>query len=105
MRMTVNQLVAKEIYDINYIEVPLLLSYLGIEKHMQEHIPKFLGKLVLLSLENGVTQFICFFYGLRTQGFVRLLAVPWAFLAEFIEHIENPSESLHFFLSCMHMRQ
>ena len=42
MGMSVYELVAKEIYDVHYIVMLLFLSYLGIEKHMEEYIAELL---------------------------------------------------------------
>ena len=90
MRMAVYKLVAEEVYHIHYIKVLLLLTYLCVEKDMKEHISKFLGQFPFLSLEDSVTEFIYFLYG--------LLAVPWTFFPEFIKDFYNAGKSLLFFL-------
>ena len=104
MRMTINQFVTKEVYDINYIIMLLFLADLGVEQHMEQDITQFLGQFMFISIENGSVEFLYFLYGLRTKRLVGLLAVPWAFLSKFIKDIQDASECLKFLFSCMHFR-
>ena len=72
----------------------LFLTYLGIEYHVQKHITKFLGKFMLLSLEDSITQLIYFLESLRTQRFIGLFPVPRTFLAQLVKNIQKTAESL-----------
>ena len=69
---------------------------------MQQHVAQFLADIRLVVLEQGVAQFECLFYGVGSKRLVGLLAVPRTFLAQLVEHIQQTSESLEFFFSCMH---
>ena len=69
---------------------------------MQQHVAQFLADIRLVVLKQGVAQFECLFYGVGSKRLVGLLAVPRTFLAQLVEHIQQTSESLEFFFSCMH---
>ena len=96
------EFVDKLVADIRHVKLLLLLAYLGIEAHMQQHVAQFLADIRLVVLEQGVAQFECLFYGVGSKRLVGLLAVPRTFLAQLVEHIQQTSESLEFFFSCMH---
>ena len=102
MRVPVYQLVTKEVDNIDYIKVLLLLPDLGIEQHVQKHVAEFLRKFMLIACQDGSVELVHFFNSLRTERLIGLLPVPWAFLPKFVQHIQNPSECLHFFFSSMH---
>ena len=103
MRMAVYKLVTKEIYDINNVVMLLFLAYLGIEQHMEKHVAELLGQFVFVACQDGSVELIYLFYRLRTKRLIGLLAVPRAFFPKFVKDVQNSSECLQFFFSCMHV--
>ena len=105
MRMTVYQLVAQLVANVGNIEVTLLASYLGIKDHMQEHVTQLLADVLVVVLEQSVTQLKRLLYRVGTQAFVGLFAVPRTFLPQVVHHIQQTTECLQFFFFCMHKRK
>ena len=102
VRMTEDELVHQLVADISNVELFLLLSYLGIEAYVQQHVAKLLADIGLVVLHESVTQLVCLFYGIGAQRLIGLLSVPRTFLAQLVQNVQQPAESLHFFFSCMH---
>ena len=102
VRMAEDKLVRLLIAHISDIEFPLFLTYTSIEDDVHYHVAEFLANVLRVVFHQGVAEFEGLFYGVRPQTFVCLLAVPRAFLPKSVEHIEQSSERLKFFLSCMH---
>jgi len=87
--------------DIIDIEFSLLLADFGVESHMQQHVAKLLTYIRIVLPHESITKFVDFLYGVGSQRFIGLLAVPRAFLSEIVEDIEKVSESLQFFFLCV----
>ena len=81
MRMAVDELVYEFVAHVGDIEFALLLSDSCVEAHVQQHVAKLLADVRLVVFQQSVAQFVSFFYGIRAQRLISLLAVPRAFLA------------------------
>ena len=66
---------------------------------MQQHVPEFLGSVMVISLEYGIAQFIHLLEGLRAVRFIRLIPVPRAFDPELIQIVQDPAEGGKLFFS------
>ena len=103
VRVAENEFFTQLVAHVGYVERLLFAAYLGIEAHVQQHVAQFLTNVLLVAAHQRVTQFVGFFYGVGSQAFVGLLAVPRAFHPQFVEHVEQSPERLHFLFSCMHL--
>ena len=81
MRMAVDELVYEFVAHVGDIEFALLLSDSCVEAHVQQHVAKLLADVRLVVFQQSVAQLVSFFYGIRAQRLISLLAVPRAFLA------------------------
>ena len=95
MRMTEYQFVNQMITNVRYIKLRLLLTYPGIECNMQQNVAQLLTDILYVVLHQRVAEFVGFFYRVRAQTLVGLLAIPRTFLAQCIQHVEHASEGLH----------
>ena len=69
---------------------------------MHQHVAQFFHNLVLVVSAQRVAEFEGLFYGVRPQALVGLLFVPRAFFPQLVQHVQQSSEGLHLFFSCMH---
>ena len=62
--MTENQLVDELVAHVGNVKLLFLLSYLGIEAHMQQHVAQLLADVRLVVLHKSVAQLECFLYSI-----------------------------------------
>ena len=92
MRMAEYELVAKLVSSPGSVELLLFRPDLGVEANVQQHVAQFLADVLLVVVHEGIAQLIGFFDGVGAQALVGLLAIPGAFDAQFIEHVQKSSE-------------
>ena len=76
MRMPVHQLAGKAIQNVIDRKCSLLFGHHRIEKHLQQEIAEFAGKLFPVAIVDGLKNFIGFFEGIGLDGIKGLLAIP-----------------------------
>jgi len=57
---------------------------------MQHDIAQFLLYTFVIARQDGVCKFVSLFNRELAQAFVGLFHVPWAFLSQFINNIQEP---------------
>ena len=101
MWMTEYQFIYQTVTNVCYIKLRFLFTYPGIEGNMQQHVTQLLTDILHVVLHQCVAELVGFFYRVGAQTLVGLLAVPWTFLAQCIQHVEHTSKGLHFLLTGM----
>ena len=95
----VDEFVAKHVADVGDVEVARFGADFGVEDDVQQQVAQFLGDVVHVVRQDGVGQFIGFFDGIGPQAVHRLFAVPRAFFAQIVHHVQQSGERLQFFFS------
>ena len=70
---------------------------------MQQHIAQLLTDVGVIVLHECITKFIGLFNGVWPQALVGLLTVPRTFNAQLIKNIQQTSEGLQLFFTCIHI--
>ena len=93
MWMSENQLIAEFVADIGDVEVSCLRAYLGVEDDVEEHVAELLADVILVILDDGISQLVGLLNRIGAQALVGLLTVPRALLPQVVHDVEQTSES------------
>ena len=102
MRMPGDHLLRQGVTHVRHVKLFLFLCDLRIETDVQQHVTQLLADVVDIVLDQGVAELVGLFDRIGSQTLVRLFLVPRTVRPQRVEHVQETTESLHFFLFCMH---
>ena len=100
--MTEHQLIAQSVTYVADVEGALLAAYFGIECHMKQYIAKLFADGCVVVGHKGISQLKYLLYGVGSQRFVGLFAVPRTFYSQFVENVEHTLKSCKLFFTRVH---
>ena len=96
------QRVAHLMADVCNIKLAFFRGYQCIEYNVHDDVAKLLAYFGIVVVDNGIAEFIGFFYGVGAQTVDGLLLVPGTLLPKFVHDVEQAAKSFDFLLSGVH---
>ncbi|MPM40427.1 hypothetical protein SDC9_87068 [bioreactor metagenome] len=100
--MAKDELVTDSVANIGNIKSLFLFADFGIKHYVQQQVSEFFFYFQVAVVDDGLSEFIRFFYGVGPQTFVGLHIVPRAFFTQFVHYVEQSSECFQFLLPGVH---
>ena len=101
--MPVDELGVERVGHVGNVEPPLLVGYLGVEKHVQEHVAELFLYFGAVVVHESLCQFVYLLDGVRAEAFVGLFGVPRALHAKDVEGVDDAPEGVEIFLRCHYL--
>ena len=96
--MAVDEFVAQRIGHVGKVERALLLAQFRVEDHVEQQVAQLLLDALHVVVENCIGQFVGLLNRVAPQRIECLFAVPRAFTAQGVHHLQQPGRGLQTFV-------